>query len=95
MKRDEAEWDLERSVEVFKEPFTDVPSVAVSLLEAREAASARFRWASRRASISAQRFVKAVETFFWPVVRRLFRASLLEASRSSKCNVWIWRVRRR
>lgn len=41
-------------------------------------------WASRKASISAQRFVNAVETFFWPVARWRFSASLLVASRSSR-----------
>lgn len=63
-KRDEAEWDLDRSVEGFEEPFTGASLTAVSLLEESEAASARFRWASRNASISAQRFVNAVDTFF-------------------------------
>ena len=47
------------------------------------------------ASMSAQRFEKAVETFFWPVARCLFSASLLVASFSSRCNVWICNAKRR
>jgi len=57
--------------------------------------SARLRWVSRIASISAQRFVNAVETFLWPVARCLFSTSLLWARRSSRWRVWIWRARRR
>jgi len=70
--------------------------LGVPLLEfASWLSSARLRCASRIASISAQRFEKAVETFLWPVARCLFSASFEVASRSSRWSVWIWSARRR
>ena len=44
----------------------------------------RFRCASRMTSMSAHKLLKAVETFFWPVARCLFRTTLLVARRSSR-----------
>lgn len=71
------------------------PVLELALMLPKLAISARLRWASRIASMSAQRFEKAVETFLWPVAKCLFSASLLVANLSSRCNVWICSARRR
>ena len=85
-KRTEGAGDLEVSVDLASADVGTSGALGAGLSEAN---SVRLRCASRMASISAQRFVNAVETFFWPVARCLFKSSLLDARRSSRCKVWI------
>ena len=56
-----------------------------SLSFASRASSCFFRCASRMASISAHRLLKAEETFFWPTASCLPMASRDFSNRSSRC----------